>query len=159
MVLALHSFYDFLRDTTAGAIAMSAALLRVAAACALALAAAGLPSGAAGFEKLMRSRRSSLQAPYWIYNYPSGGYTPKNPGLGGCATWQGPYKNPYKYKHASEPGRTISWGGFAHGRIDCPECPQGKNLLQKACLKGCGCCVNASLLFQREFEPECSTGA
>lgn len=67
-----------------------------------------------------------------------------NPKLGTCAS-QG-----YKYKHANEPGRRITWGGYPHG--------QGggvgpSTVLQKTCLTDCGCCVNTSVLYPPQSAP------
>ena len=78
------------------------------------------------------------------------GYFVQNPRLGTCADAD------FKYKHANEPGRTITWGGFSHGKIDSPLSPTGEGLLQAACIAGCACCVNASVLFSPQYEAQCS---
>ena len=72
-----------------------------------------------------------------------------NPKLGTCAS-QG-----YKYKHANEPGRRVAWGGFPHGLS--PDFGSS-TVLQKACLTGCGCCMNTSVLYYPGTLPECAPG-
>jgi hypothetical protein len=71
----------------------------------------------------------------------------QNPKLGSCSD-QG-----YKYKHANEPGREITWAGYPHG-INPNFYPSV--VFEKTCLSGCGCCANIGTQAQPGSLPECN---
>ena len=90
---------------------------------------------------------SDIQPQDPFCNDGSGGQATVTPGT--CASVG------YKYTHANEPGRRVAWGGFPHGLS--PDFGSS-TVLQKACLTGCGCCMNTSVLYYPGTLPECAPG-
>ena len=70
--------------------------------------------------------------------------------LGSCASAG------FKYTHANEPGRLITWAGYPHG-----ENPDfgPSTVFTEACVKGCGCCPEMGMLYNPGAVPACAAGA
>ena len=171
----------------------AAALLRVAAACAVALAVAGLPmptvspdcnATSCTFHYICKANtyptddanthcgqvdaapampaalfypanadKLALYIAFTAAIQPQDPYcTAYNGGiqLGSCASAG------FKYKHANEPGRKITWAGYPHGEN--PDFGPSTVFLE-TCVKGCSCCPEIGMLYNPGTVPECAAGA
>ena len=61
----------------------------------------------------------------------------------------------FKYKHANEPGRRITWAGYPHG-----ENPSfyPSTVFINTCIQGCGCCTEKGMLYNPGTVPACAAG-
>ena len=182
---------------------MSAAiLLRVAAACTVALAVAGLPATVNTGSNLSQIPYCNASSCYFHYvcianTYPADeanahcgqvDAAPSMPGFGSlfdpanaaqlalyiafttAIQPQDPYCKAYeggitlgscasagfKYKHANEPGRRITWAGYPHGEN--PDFGPSTVFIE-TCVKGCGCCPETGMLYNPGAVPACAAGA
>lgn len=72
--------------------------------------------------------------------------------LGSCASAG------FKYKHANEPGRNITWAGYPHEENhNKPQ--QTSTAFLETCVKGCGCCPEKGMLYNPGAVPACAAGA
>jgi len=90
---------------------------------------------------------SDIQPQDPFCNDGSGGQATVTPGT--CASVG------YKYTHANEPGRKVTWGGYPHG-VNPDFGPS--TVFQKACIDGCGCCPSLAMLYNPGRIPACTAG-